>query len=188
MRVRCRPRVRAWRTRSPRSARQPPQCAGLTGAGVVVVSAWQVASALTLGRLLAPNPPAKLTNTSAHLAGRRLATRCSPASMSSGGRCRLTAYESEQQARAERVRMVALFRYALIREAASPQWSKRDRGEMVRQLAANEHIGPFGEPVRVSRPTIDRWIRAWRRGGFEALLPAVHDVSARTRADVWSWR
>lgn len=96
----------------------------------------------------------------------------------------MTAYESEQQARAERVRMVALFRYALIREAASPQWSKRDRGEMVRQLAANEHIGPFGEPVRVSRPTIDRWIRAWRAGGFEALLPAVHDVSARTRADV----
>jgi hypothetical protein len=39
------------------------------GTAVVVVSAWQVASALTLGRLLAPVPPAKLTNTSAHLVG-----------------------------------------------------------------------------------------------------------------------
>jgi hypothetical protein len=39
------------------------------GTAVVVVSAWQVASALTLGRLLAPAPPAKLTNTSAHLVG-----------------------------------------------------------------------------------------------------------------------
>ena len=37
------------------------------GAAVVVLSAWQVASALTVGRLLAPVPPAKLTNTSAHL-------------------------------------------------------------------------------------------------------------------------
>lgn len=40
------------------------------GTGVVVLSAWQVASALTLGRLLAPVPPAVLTNTSAHLVGR----------------------------------------------------------------------------------------------------------------------
>jgi hypothetical protein len=39
------------------------------GTAVVVVSAWQVASALTLGRLLAPVPPAMLTNTSAHLVG-----------------------------------------------------------------------------------------------------------------------
>lgn len=39
------------------------------GNAVVVLSAWQVASALTLGRLLAPAPPARLTNTSAHLFG-----------------------------------------------------------------------------------------------------------------------
>jgi hypothetical protein len=40
------------------------------GTAMVVLSAWQVASAVTLGRLLAPIPPAKLTNTSAHLVGR----------------------------------------------------------------------------------------------------------------------
>ncbi len=96
----------------------------------------------------------------------------------------MTAYENEQAARAERARMVGLFRYALIREAADARRSNRDRGEMVRQLAANEHIGPFGEPVRLSRPTIDRWIRAWRTGGFEALLPPLRQVSPRTRADV----
>ena len=37
------------------------------GTAVVVVSAWQVASALTHGRLLAPTPPAVLTNTSTRL-------------------------------------------------------------------------------------------------------------------------
>jgi hypothetical protein len=39
------------------------------GVTVVVLSAWQVASALTLGRLLVPTPPAVLTNTSSHLGG-----------------------------------------------------------------------------------------------------------------------
>jgi putative transposase len=96
----------------------------------------------------------------------------------------LTAYEREQVARAERARAVALFRYALIREAADARLSKRDRGELVRHVAAAEHTGPFGEPVRVSRPTVDRWIRAWRSGGFDALLPPLRQVSPRTRADV----
>lgn len=96
----------------------------------------------------------------------------------------MTAYEKEQAARAERARSVALFRYALIREAADARLSKRDRGELVRQLAAAEHVGPFGERVRISRPTIDRWIRAWRAGGFDALLPPPRQVAARTRADV----
>jgi hypothetical protein len=39
------------------------------GVAVVVVSAWQVAAALTHGRLLTPTSPTKLINTSWHLAG-----------------------------------------------------------------------------------------------------------------------
>jgi putative transposase len=34
--------------------------------------------------------------------------------------------------------------------------------------------------VRVSRKTLDRWIRAWRAGGFEALLPAAHRPEPRS--------
>ena len=71
----------------------------------------------------------------------------------------------------DRRRDIALFRYALIREAADPKVSPRVRGELVRALASREHLGPDGEPVRVSRRTLDRWIRAWREGGFEALMP-----------------
>jgi putative transposase len=55
---------------------------------------------------------------------------------------------------------------------------------MVRALAAAEHRGPWGEPVRVSRPTIDRWVRAWRAGGFEALVPSPARVEPRTPAEV----
>jgi putative transposase len=34
--------------------------------------------------------------------------------------------------------------------------------------------------VRVSRKSLDRWIRAWRAGGFEALLPAARRPEARS--------
>ena len=71
-----------------------------------------------------------------------------------------------------RHRGVALFRYSLIREAADPALSKAERGALVRALAAREHTGPSGERVRVARNTLDRWIRDWRAGGFEALVPA----------------
>ncbi len=36
----------------------------------------------------------------------------------------------------------------------------------------------------MSRPTIDRWIRAWRSGGFEALAPPARQVTPRTGAQV----
>jgi putative transposase len=96
----------------------------------------------------------------------------------------MTAADDEQARRAGRARDVALFRYSLIREAADPGLSTRQRGRLVRELAAREHAGPFGEPVRVSRPSLDRWIRAWRAGGFDALMPPSRQVTLRTPAEV----
>jgi putative transposase len=91
---------------------------------------------------------------------------------------------NEEQVRAERARAVGLFRYALIRDAADPDLSTRQRGRLVRALTQAEHQGPFGQPVRLSRATIDRWIRDWRRGGFDALVPPPRRVSPRTPAEV----
>ena len=71
----------------------------------------------------------------------------------------------------ERRREIGLFRYALIREAADEQLTPAERGRLVRQLAAAEHRAPDGRVVRISRRTIDRWIRAWRREGFDGLVP-----------------
>ena len=71
----------------------------------------------------------------------------------------------------DRRERIALFRYALIREAADPALSKRQRGALVRALTERDHLGPSGERVRISRNTLDRWIRAWRAGGFAALRP-----------------
>jgi putative transposase len=93
-------------------------------------------------------------------------------------------HDREDQIRAERARAIGLFRYSVIREAADRQLSTKQRGRLVRALAEREHAGPFGGPVRVSRATIDRWIRDWRRDGFDALVPNPRRVSPRTPADV----
>jgi putative transposase len=81
-------------------------------------------------------------------------------------------------------REVGLFRYALIRDAADPALSKAERGWQVRALAEREHVGPDGRLVRVARGTLDEWIRAYRRGGFEALVPRPRVVAPRTSAEL----
>ncbi|MGH9019075.1 MAG: helix-turn-helix domain-containing protein, partial [Acidimicrobiales bacterium] len=82
----------------------------------------------------------------------------------------------------DRAQAVGLFRYSLVREVASAELSSRQRGILVRQLAAESHLGPDGNRVRVSRNTLDRWIRAYRAGGFEALVPTPRHTDARTPA------
>ena len=67
-------------------------------------------------------------------------------------------------------RDVALFRYSLIREAAEPSLSHAERGLLVRELVGREHAGPSGVRIVIGRSWIDRWIRAWHAGGFDALL------------------
>jgi putative transposase len=92
--------------------------------------------------------------------------------------------DDEARVRAERARAIGLFRYQLIREAADPAHSTKERGKMVRELASREHTDPFGRTVRISRQTIDRWIRDWRAGGFDALVPNPRQCTPRTPAEV----
>jgi putative transposase len=84
----------------------------------------------------------------------------------------------------DRRREIGLVRYALIRDAADPALSKAERGRLVRALADREHVGPDGRLVRIARGTLDEWIRAYRRGGFEALVPRPRVVAPRTPAEV----
>jgi len=84
----------------------------------------------------------------------------------------------------DRRREIGLFRYALIRDAADPGLSKAERGRLVRALADREHVAPDGRLVRVGRTTLDRWIRAYRHGGFEALVPQQRVVAARTPSEL----
>jgi putative transposase len=84
----------------------------------------------------------------------------------------------------DRRREIGLFRYALVRCVADPALSMAERGRLVRALAEQEHLGPDGRLVRVSRTTLDRWVRDYRRGGFEALVPRPRVVAPRTPAEL----
>jgi putative transposase len=76
---------------------------------------------------------------------------------------------------------VALHRWGVIAEAANSRLTPAERGAVVRQIAARSHLHPDGTERRYSRGTIDRWVRAWRGGGLDALRPA-------ERADVGTVR
>jgi putative transposase len=96
----------------------------------------------------------------------------------------MTVRQDEVAARTERARAIGLFRYQLIREAADPAHSSKARGRLVRQIAERQHLDPSGRLVRISRDTLDRWIRAWRAGGFDALVPNPRQSSPRLPAEV----
>lgn len=79
---------------------------------------------------------------------------------------------------------IGLFRYSLIRELADPELSPRQRGEMIRALAEVDHASADGRRVKVSAVTLRRWLRGWRKGGYEALVPGIRRQSNRIPAQV----
>jgi len=84
----------------------------------------------------------------------------------------MTNTDDEHKTRRGRAQAIGLFRYLLIREAADPALSARQRGAMVRQIAAQPQTDPSGRRIRISRWTLDRRIAAWHSGGFDALVPS----------------
>ena len=96
----------------------------------------------------------------------------------------MSAEHDQEVARRVRAREVGLFRYGLIIDALDPALSAKQRGRLVRAIAAGVHPGPSGFPVRVSRASLDRWIRGYRTGGFTALVPAPRRLTAQTPPEV----
>ncbi|AQA06629.1 transposase [Mycobacterium sp. MS1601] len=86
----------------------------------------------------------------------------------------------EDHKRRERAQAIGLFRYQLICPALEEGLSTKQRGKLVREIAERRHIDPFGTQVQIARPTLDRWIRRYRAGGFEALVPEPRRLGTRT--------
>jgi putative transposase len=66
---------------------------------------------------------------------------------------------------------IALFRYGVIAPATNWRLSMADRGQLVRHLAGQAWPHPDGDERVYARGTLDRWVRAYRAGGLEALKP-----------------
>ena len=69
----------------------------------------------------------------------------------------------------------AVFRYGLISEATRPL-AHEVVSQTLARVAARQHSLPDGSLHRFSVSTLRAWLRAYQRGGLDALLP-------RTRAD-----
>jgi putative transposase len=71
----------------------------------------------------------------------------------------------------ERRQAIALFRYGVIAELV--QLPKETRGlyELIAQKASRDYSIPGSSRTRVAAETIRDWLKGYRRGGFEALLP-----------------
>jgi putative transposase len=87
--------------------------------------------------------------------------------------------EQDDIKRRQRAQQVALFRYQLICPALDPDLSTKARGRIVRAIAARSHAGPFGGQHCYSRDSLDRWIRRYRAGGFDALMPSIRQPGSR---------
>ena len=87
--------------------------------------------------------------------------------------------EQDDIKRRSRAQQVTLFRYQLICPALDPNLSTKARGKIVRAIAAQQHTGPFGGQHTYSRDSLDRWIRRYRAGGFDALMPSIRQPGSR---------
>ncbi|MCA1677515.1 MAG: DDE-type integrase/transposase/recombinase [Actinobacteria bacterium] len=76
----------------------------------------------------------------------------------------------------------ALWRYGVIRDAVDERLTNGQRGLVVRELAAGTHEHPGGQRRELSRSTVDRWVRAYRASGFDALKPIQRKGVPRTAA------
>jgi len=77
---------------------------------------------------------------------------------------------------------VALHRWAVIAEAANEHLCPAERAKLVRLIADKAHAHPDGIERRYSVATLNRWLRALRSGGLEALMPSQRSDKGAVRA------
>jgi len=77
---------------------------------------------------------------------------------------------------------VALFRYGLIAELVREAPGTPGLYARLEHIAAEAHTIPGSERTRVAVETLRDWIKRYRQGGFEALLPKPRADRGRSRA------
>ena len=76
----------------------------------------------------------------------------------------------------------ALFRYGLIADLIHLPAGSRGLYARLREKAAADYSIPGSRRIRVAPETLRHWLKAWRRGGFDALVPKGRADQGRSRA------
>ena len=82
----------------------------------------------------------------------------------------------------ERRQAVALFRYGLIADLLHWPRGKRGLGELIAKKAEQDHEIPGSQRCRVAPETLRDWLKDYRRGGFDGLVPKVRSDVGQARA------
>jgi len=91
--------------------------------------------------------------------------------------------ERERRRDDDRALQVALFRYGVVaRLVEAEAGAGAGVAARVREIAGEPHYLPGRGPVRVSERTVYAWLAAFRKGGVEALRPAVRKDRGESRA------
>jgi len=77
---------------------------------------------------------------------------------------------------------VALFRYGLIADLTHMESGEAGTYVRLKEKAAKSYAIPGSRRTHVAAETMRGWLRAWRKGGFEALLPKPRADQGQARA------
>jgi putative transposase len=77
---------------------------------------------------------------------------------------------------------IALFRYTLILPLLRGEYAPRGKDQLRRQIAAQHYDIPYSSRHTVSVPTLARWERRYRKGGFEGLKPLARTDKGKPRS------
>lgn len=91
-------------------------------------------------------------------------------------------HESKLAENDERRRETALFRYGVIADLVQLEPNHRGLYELLTKKAQQEYTIPGSLRRHVAAETMRGWLRAYRRGGFDALVPRVRADHGSTRS------
>ncbi|MDQ0114112.1 hypothetical protein [Paenibacillus harenae] len=76
--------------------------------------------------------------------------------------------------------LIANFRYGLIAPLVSRKLEAGEQMALMREIASHVYkTPPDGQEKRISLRTLERYVHAYRTGGWEALLPRYERTSSR---------
>lgn len=68
---------------------------------------------------------------------------------------------------------VANFRYGLIARAVTRKLNPGEQAALIREIVSHTYDIPYSQTKTVSLRTLERYLKAYRKGGWEALLSSV---------------
>jgi len=82
----------------------------------------------------------------------------------------------------KRIEDIALFRYGVLGDLVHLPPGEKGIAEQLKQKAGREYQIPYSSRARVAAETIRDWLKAYRKGGFEALRPLPRKDAGQSRA------